>query len=229
METKIIRVNPENPETKAIAEAVEVLRQGGLVAFPTETVYGVGANALNEDAVGRIFKAKGRSREKPLAICIPRLESVHLLVGEVSPLVQNLIHQFWPGPLTLVFPYFKLSPETEGFFISDLVRAGHNTIAIRFPANQVALTLLKGLEFPLALTSANLSGHRSPATAEQVREELGGRINLILDGGPTKLVLESTVLDLTTSPPRILREGAISAATLAPWLEGRKVPVRKAP
>lgn len=193
----------------SIAEAAAVLRRGGLVAFPTETVYGLGANALDPAAVARIFAAKGRPPANPVIVHIatanqaPLVADLRALTQPGSPeFVARLAERFWPGPLTLVLPKTAAVP--------DIVTAGGPTVAVRVPAHPVALALLRAVGVPLAAPSANRSTELSPTTAEHVLRGLEGRIELILDGGPTSGGIESTVLDLTTNPPRLLRPGLVS-------------------
>ena len=184
----------------SIADAARLIREGELVAFPTETVYGLGGDATNERAVAKIFEAKGRPQFNPLIS--------HVLdAGEARRLVQwndaadKLAARFWPGPLTLVLPRAKNSP------IALLATAGLDTAAIRAPAHPMAQALIRAVGRPIAAPSANRSGAVSPTRAEHVAQSLGDRVKLILDGGPCEVGLESTVLDLTTSPPTLLRPG----------------------
>ena len=190
----------------AIAQAVHILQAGGLVAFPTETVYGVGANGLDADAVARIFAAKGRPARNPIILHIANLADAKKLVSAWPPLAQTLAEKFWPGPLTLVLPKAACVP--------DLVTAGGLTVALRMPAHPAALALLRACNLPLAAPSANRSTELSPTLPEHVLHGLADRIDLLLDGGPTTGGLESTVLDLTTDPPRLLRPGLVTIAML---------------
>ena len=189
-------------ETAVIQKAAACLGGGGLVAFPTETVYGLGALALDERAVARIFSAKGRPASDPLIVHLHETAQAAHLVAEFPPLAERLANEFWPGPLTLVLPKSDLVP--------GKVTAGGTTVAIRIPNHPVALALLAAVGAPIAAPSANRFGRISPTRAEHVLAELGGRIDILLDGGPTGYGLESTVLDLTSKPPRILRPGAIT-------------------
>jgi len=197
--TRLIRVSPEEPQPEAIREAADLLRRGGLVAFPTETVYGLGGNALDAQAVRRIFEAKGRPANDPLIVHIPGIEMLPRVVAEVPPLVEKLARRFWPGPLTLILP--------RGSTVPPEVTAGLNTVAVRVPAHPVALALLREAGVPVAAPSANRFGGVSPTTAEHVWHDLAGRVECILDGGPTTIGVESTVLDLSHQPPCILRPG----------------------
>lgn len=202
MRTEILRVHPDCPEREAIAQAAAVLRARGLVAFPTETVYGLGANALDVEAVSRIFAAKGRPIHNPLIVHVHRKDDVHLVATGWNEYATRLAERFWPGPLTLVLSRRNGVP--------DIVTAGGPTVAVRIPAHPVARALIEAAGFPLAAPSANLSSMVSPTCAEHVLRGLDGRIDMILDGGPTAGGLESTVLDVTASPARLLRPGLVS-------------------
>jgi L-threonylcarbamoyladenylate synthase len=189
-----------------IAVAAQTLRSGGLVAFPTETVYGLGANALDANAVGRIFAAKGRPAEDPLIVHLDSAERVSLAARSVSDVAHTLMRAFWPGPLTLILPK---QPQ-----IPALVTSGLDTVAVRVPDHPLALALIRAAGLPIAAPSANRFGHTSPTTAQHVWNDLHSRIDIILDGGPTPIGVESTVLDVSTSPPRILRPGGITREML---------------
>jgi L-threonylcarbamoyladenylate synthase len=202
MRTEVIPISPDHPEPEAIARAAAVLRAGGLVAFPTETVYGLGANALDAAAVGRIFAAKGRPANNPLIVHISGPEKATEVVAVWPELAARLAERFWPGPLTLVLPKHPDVP--------DVITAGGPTVAVRVPAHPVALALMRAAGTPLAAPSANRSTRLSPTRAEHVLRGLDGRIDLVLDAGPTAGGLESTVLDLTTVPPRLLRPGLVA-------------------
>jgi len=210
LRTEIVPVTSETPEPEAIERAAAVLRRGGLVAFPTETVYGLGADALNPQAVLRIFAVKGRPADNPLIVHVAEKAQLHEVARAIPEPAWALVERFWPGPLTLVLPRHERVPlETTG---------GLETVAVRMPDSAIALALIRALGRPIAAPSANLSGRPSPTAAEHVYEDLRGRIELILDGGPTRIGVESTVLDLTTSPPTILRPGGISPEQLRPIL-----------
>jgi L-threonylcarbamoyladenylate synthase len=197
---------PPSPDPDAIAVAAEVLRQGGLVAFPTETVYGLGANALDADAVRRIFLAKDRPDNNPLIAHVPDALVARELVADWPERAALLAERFWPGPLTLVLPKRPLVP--------DLVTAGLPAVAVRVPSHPVALALLRAAALPIAAPSANRFTELSPTTAEHVARSLGDVVDVILDGGPTTVGIESTVLDLTGSMPRLLRPGMVTLAEL---------------
>jgi L-threonylcarbamoyladenylate synthase len=198
-QTLLIKVDPQNPDAQKIAAAADIIRSGGLVAFPTETVYGLGADALNGDAVLRLFEAKKRPLDNPPIVHIADISGVYPLVAEVPANAELLMEQFWPGPLTLVFKRSNNVPKETV--------AGLGTIAIRMPKHKVALELIKQSRRPIAAPSANLSGKPSPTTAEHVFEDLNGRIDAIIDGGATSIGVESTVVDLSCDPPMLLRPG----------------------
>lgn len=206
IKTRTIRVDPQAPEGMFIAEAAQVIRAGGLVAFPTETVYGLGANAFDVRAVGRIFRAKGRPPENPLIVHVGSVELARTLVRYWPREADILADQFWPGPLTLVLDKQPI--------VSDLITAGGSTVALRVPAHPVARALLDAADVPIAAPSANRSGHVSATDEPHVRRALRGRIELILDAGPATGGIESTVLDLTATPPRVLRPGLVTPAML---------------
>ena len=204
--TQVIRLDPERPRLDAIEQAASIIRDGGLVAFPTETVYGLGADAMNERAVQKIFDAKGRPADNPLIVHVSDREMLDHVAIDVNEKGQRLIERFWPGPLTLVL--------NRNSKVAPSVSAGLPTVAARMPANRIALELLRAARTPIAAPSANASGRPSPTLAEHVVEDLEGRIGMILDGGPTKIGIESTVLDVTAEPPVILRPGWITAEDL---------------
>lgn len=203
-----------------IAEAAKVLRAGGLVAFPTETVYGLGANALDEHAVARVFEAKERPRFDPLIVHVAAVDWVARLATDFPTEAQELARRFWPGPLTLVLPKTPV--------ISDLVTAGCPTVALRIPDHPVALGLLRAVDLPIAAPSANLFGRISPTTAAHVAEQLGDRIDLILDGGPCRVGVESTVLQLGPAGPVLLRPGGTTLEEIEAVVGPVKLPVPRA-
>lgn len=205
-QTEIVVVNPVQPEAEKIEHAASLLRAGEVVVFPTETVYGLGADALQVAAVERIFEAKGRPFTDPLIVHIAKLAELEMLVAEVSERAKLLAEAFWPGPLTLLLPK---SPR-----ISDRVTAGLQTIGVRMPRHPIAHALISALGSPIAAPSANRFMHVSPTTAAHVYDDLHGRIPLILDGGPSEVGVESTVLDLSGEVPTILRPGGISLEDL---------------
>lgn len=183
-------------------EAADILRAGGLVAFPTETVYGLGGDGLLKEAAGKIYSAKGRPSDNPLIVHIAEIESLKVLSDNIPKAAYILAEKFWPGPLTIILPKSKrVPPETTG---------GLDTVAVRMPNHPVALALIKEAGICIAAPSANASGRPSPTNAEHVREDLYGKIDMILDGGETDLGIESTIVDLTGDIPTILRPGCIS-------------------
>ena len=193
MKGKIIKIDPRNPEEDKISEAASVIRGGGLVIFPTDTVYGLGADARNKEAVGKVYQVKKRPQNKPLIIQVGDVGQIHSFVAAVPRQASVLIEKFWPGALTLVF---KRKDSSQ-------------TVALRMPDNRIALSLMKRAEAPLTSPSANLSGKPSPSRIEEIDEELVRKVDLVIDGGKTKIGVASTILDLTTFPPKVLREGAI--------------------
>jgi L-threonylcarbamoyladenylate synthase len=194
------------PTREALERAAEIIRSGGLVAFPTETVYGLGANALDTDAVARIYEAKGRPFASPLIVHVLDEVAARALASEWPKQAQQLAQRFWPGPLTLVLRKAETVP--------DLVTAGLDSVGIRVPANPVALALIRAAGVPIAAPSANLFTHLSPTTAQHVESGLGTRVDMILDGGATTVGIESTVVSLRRTPPSILRPGMISQSEL---------------
>lgn len=206
------RIAPANAEW--IAEAGQMIRSGALVAFPTETVYGLGADATNGEAVARVFEAKGRPTFNPLIVHVLGLEQA-IIIGTFSPVARRLTEAFWPGPLTLVVPR---APHSD---VSDLVSAGLPTVALRSPDHAVARALLSEAQRPLAAPSANRSGHVSATHAAHVAADLGDKAAVILDGGPTTLGLESTVLSLVDETPVLLRPGAVTVEAIEEVLGGR--------
>ncbi|OJW20233.1 MAG: threonylcarbamoyl-AMP synthase [Planctomycetales bacterium 71-10] len=205
--TRVLLVDRDEPEPGPIAEAAAVLRRGGLVAFATETVYGLGAVATDADAVRGIFEAKGRPSTNPLIVHAADVDHARTFAARWDDRTDLLARRFWPGPLTLVVPRAAAIP--------DVVAAGGPTVGLRVPGPTVARRLIEGVGLPLAAPSANRSNHVSPTRAEHVLADLDGRVHLILDSGPATVGLESTVLDLTADPPRVLRPGPISPGVLA--------------
>ena len=204
--TEVLRVDPDNPDADSIAYAANCLRSGGLVAFPTETVYGLGAHALDRRAVQRVFAAKERPANDPLIIHVAAVDDVAPLVAEFPAAARALAARFWPGPLTMVLRRSARVPAE--------VTAGLDTVAIRVPSHPVAQALLQQARLPVAAPSANRFSRPSPTRAAHVVADLGGRIDVILDAGATTVGLESTVIDLVHQPATVLRPGAIDAAAL---------------
>ena len=207
MKTEIIKVDTAVQDwDKQLDYAAQVLRSGGLVAFPTETVYGLGANALDHTAVEGIYKAKGRPSDNPLIVHITNTDSVKELTDSIPFVAPVLMEAFWPGPLTLVLPRSKNVP--------DIITAGLDTVAIRMPSHPIAAALIQKAGVPVAAPSANNSGRPSPTLAKHVIEDLKGKVDVIIDGGISKVGVESTVLDITVTPPMILRPGGITLEQL---------------
>ena len=196
---------------EALRQAVDSLRAGGLVAFPTDTVYGLGALVWNQASISMIYAAKGRPPEKAIPILLPSLLEANRLVGPGPAPMEALARRFWPGPLTLVVPC--------GDRVPDFITSGSGTVALRVPNHPVTLHLLSLLDQPLAVTSANRSGASSPLTAQEVLDQLAGRIDAVVDGGPCPGGMPSTVLSLATDPPMLLRTGPISVPELRQVLE----------
>lgn len=199
--TKILKINPHSPESSKIKEAAEVIKNGGMVAFPTETVYGLGADALNPGAVKKIFRAKGRPSDNPLIVHVAEISDLKLIAKKPSKAALALINKFWPGPLTIILKRKKVVP--------DIVTGGLDTVAVRMPDNRIALSLIRKSGAPLVAPSANLSGKPSPTGARDVAADLSDRIDMIIDGGRTRIGIESTVIDMTTRPPVLLRPGGL--------------------
>ncbi|MFJ7934301.1 L-threonylcarbamoyladenylate synthase [Sporosarcina sp. NPDC096371] len=226
METVLILVDKILDNKEKYKQAVDILKNGGIVAFPTETVYGLGALATDERAVQEIFKAKGRPSDNPLIVHIGNKEDVSKYATGVTEDAEKLMTAYWPGPLTLVFD------KIPGVIAAN-VTPGVETVGIRMPDHPVALELLRALDGPLAAPSANRSGKPSPTEAAHVYEDLKGQIPLILDGGQTGIGVESTVLDMTTNPPSILRPGGITQEMIEEIIgtvqAGSQVPGDEAP
>ena len=207
MSPEIVYVPPNTENTHIIARAAAMLQRGELVAFPTETVYGLGANGLDPDAVARIYAAKGRPAWNPVIVHVADVSGARALVSQWPQRAQQLADAFWPGPLTMVLPKNESVP--------PIATAGTDTVAVRVPRHPVALALIRAAGVPLAAPSANRFTHISPTTAHHVAASLGDRVSLILDGGPCEVGIESTVVDLSGEHPTILRPGSISAAALS--------------
>lgn len=210
MNTRIIKMEEENLDVQALQEAGALIKAGGLVAFPTETVYGLGGDALNGASSGKIYAAKGRPSDNPLIIHIARMEDLGFIVKEVPEAAYKLAQRYWPGPLTMIFDKAECVPgETTG---------GLDTVAVRMPSNRIARALIREAGGYIAAPSANLSGRPSPTSARYVIEDLKGRVDMIIDGGRADLGLESTIIDLTGDKPTILRPGYITEEMLGETL-----------
>jgi L-threonylcarbamoyladenylate synthase len=217
MTAEVLSIESAARFDEAARRAAELLRAGQLVALPTETVYGLAANAWNPEAVRRIYEAKGRPAANPIIVHVASLEMARRCVSAWPAEADKLAAAFWPGPLTLVLPRSEEIP--------PLVTAGGATVGVRWPNHPLIQAVIRACGFPLAAPSANLSNQISPTTAEHVRKDLGSRIPLIIDGGPSRVGIESTVLDLASRPPRLLRPGMISAESLQAVLGGGKVEI----
>jgi L-threonylcarbamoyladenylate synthase len=220
--TQYLAVDAEHPEPEIIAAAAAVIRDGGTVAFPTETVYGLGANGLDPEAVEKIYLAKGRPPRKPLILLVASIEQAKSLAGTWPDEAERLAARFWPGPLTLILPRAPVVP--------DVVTAGLPGVALRLSSHPVALALIGQCGLPITAPSANTSGRPSPTLAEQVRADLDGRIDMVLDGGATPAGAESTILDLSRERPVLLRLGCVNRDSLeqvlgAPVVSDRRLAV----
>lgn len=202
MNTKIIKIEENKINEDEIKEIAKAFSEGKLVVFPTETVYGLGANGFDEEACKNIFKAKGRPGDNPLILHIAEIDQVNELVSEIPDVAKDCMEMFWPGPLTMIM---KRSEK-----ISDVVTAGLDTVAIRMPSHEVAREILKECRLPIAAPSANISGRPSPTAFKHVEEDLKGKVDIIVDGGVTNVGIESTVIDMTSNPPMILRPGGVT-------------------
>jgi L-threonylcarbamoyladenylate synthase len=211
MKTLLLKINQKKPDPKKIKQAALILKKGGLVAFPTDTVYGLAADARNSRAVKKIFKIKKRPLSNPLPILIGKKSDLKKYALGISPKIKKIAAKFWPGPLTIVLRKKKI--------ISDVVTAGKDSVGIRLPANSLAVALVRALGRPITATSANISAKPSPVTFDAVQKHLNKKIDLILDGEKTDIGVESTVLDCTTLPPTILRSGAIPLKNLKEFLK----------
>ena len=206
MNTVIERIM-DSPEDEAVYErAAEIIRAGGLVAFPTETVYGLGADGMNEEAAAKIYAAKGRPSDNPLILHIADREALDRITGKITEKAEALIKAFWPGPLTMIFEKKKEVPYgTTG---------GLETVAVRMPSHPAAVELIRKSGTPIAAPSANTSGRPSPTKAEHVKEDMDGKIDMLIHGGSVGIGLESTIIDMTVEPPMLLRPGYITKAML---------------
>ncbi len=206
MKTRIKKITNVKLDNDAVREAGKILKEGGLVAFPTETVYGLGADALNARAAEKIYAAKGRPSDNPLIIHIAHMDALGRIVSDIPEQAHALAGAFWPGPITMIFNKAECVPYgTTG---------GLDTVAVRMPDHETARAVIDAGGGYIAAPSANTSGRPSPTMAEHVREDLEGKIDMIVDGGPVEIGVESTILDLTVTPPMILRPGAVTKEML---------------
>lgn len=208
MKTSIIKLSEKDidKDKKELKKITETFKEGGLVVFPTETVYGLGANGLDKEAVKKIYQAKGRPNDNPSILHIAKISQLDELVSEIPKIAKKCINNFWPGPLTIIFKKSDIVPME--------VTGGLDTVAIRMPSNKIAAKILKNVNLPIAAPSANISGRPSPTKASHVIEDLMGRVDIIVDGGKSIVGIESTVLDVTTDPPMILRPGKVTLEDL---------------
>lgn len=206
MNTKVELLDEKNIDENILEQAGEIIRQGGLVAFPTETVYGLGANALDANAVKKIFEAKGRPQDNPLIVHISDIKEIDKLVKYISKAAKKFMNEFWPGPMTIILPKTDLIP--------DVTSAGLPSIGIRMPSNIIANHFIKSSQVPIAAPSANISGRPSPTDVERCIEDLNGKVDYILGGGMCEFGVESTVIDCTVQPSCILRPGRITLEML---------------
>jgi len=209
--TTIFKVNPLHPEKEKIKQAAEVIKKGGLVVFPTDTVYGLGANAFLPEARKKIYWIKERSFDKPLIFLLDEIKKIYPLISELPKNAKKLIKKYWPGPLSIIF---KSSP------LGTILTGGSRTIGLRIPDNQIALSLISASGVPLATTSANLSGEKSPVTAKEAIKNLKNKVEVILACGETKYKVESTIIDLSVVPFLVIREGYIKKTELNNLLVG---------
>jgi len=215
--TKVFKVDPLNPDIRVIEKCAEILRSGGLVVFPTETVYGLGASAFDPQAVRKVFEIKERPLGNPLIVHVSGLDQFSSVVAQIPEQAWRLVKAMWPGPLTIVL--------RKSHRVPDIVTGGLPKVGVRMPAHPVAIKLIELTSVPLVAPSANISGRPSPTTAEHVIQDLYGKVDAIIDTGETLLGIESTVVDLTTTPPTLIRAGPVPVETLESMLNTKiKVP-----
>lgn len=213
LSTAVLAIDAMHPERDRVEQVAALLRQGQVAGVPTDTIYGLAANPFDTEAIARVYEAKGRDDGKPLSLMVGGVAQAEQLAGApLPPLFYRLAEKFWPGPLTLIIP--------AGAHLPSRLTAGGTTVALRQPLCPIVLALIDAAGFPITATSANRSGAADCRSAEEVRQQLDGRIPVIVDGGPSPRALPSTLLDLTSPTPRILRPGAIPEAELLPLLEG---------
>ena len=210
LKTKVIRAAEDNPRTAELLEAAACISAGGMVVFPTETVYGLGANALSAEAVSRVFRVKNRPADNPVIVHVSKREMVHDVVSEIPDVARRLMDHFWPGPLTLVL---QKSPD-----VPEVVTAGLDSVSVRMPSHAVALALISAAGVPVAAPSANISGRPSITSAAEAVLELSGKVDFIIDSGRSGIGLESTVLDVRRAVPEILRPGGVTLEQLRAFL-----------
>lgn len=202
MDTILAKVDYDNPDMSQIKKAADILKRGGLVAFPTETVYGLGGNGLDASACRKIYEAKGRPSDNPLILHISDISQLDPIVSKIPEKAKAIMNKFWPGPLTIIFPKAECVPKE--------ITGGFDTVAVRFPSHKIARLIIQEAGLPIAAPSANSSGKPSPTRASHVEFDLFGKIDMIVDGGATEVGLESTIIDVTNETPMLLRPGAIT-------------------
>lgn len=207
---RIIKVDPKKSDVKRIKDAAEALKKGGIVAFPTDTFYGLGADAANDEAVKRIYAIKERDYDKPILILMDNKSKVSKYVKDIPQIAKKLIDKFWPGPLTIIFHASSA--------VSQYLLGRGNKVGIRIPGNSLTLLFLKAADRPVTATSANISGEPSPADPVEIKENLCKKIDIILDAGKTTGIKESTVIDITENPPICIREGMITIKEIENYL-----------
>lgn len=213
METKIVKIDPDNIDGRLIKEAADVIKSGGLVGFPTETVYGLAADALNPDAIARVFEVKGRPADKPLPVQIHNTSVLPILVDEIPDYADRLMQAFFPGPLTIIFK--------AAHTLSPVITAGTGKVGIRMPDHPVAIAFLNQIGTPIVAPSANTSGCNPPLNAQMLMDDLGSKIEYILDSGPSSLMIASTVVDITELDIKILRQGVITEQMIMNCIKNR--------
>lgn len=206
LKTKIYKLNSPKPEKEKILFAAGIIKKGGLVVFPTDTIYGLGANAFLPETRKKIYRVKGRKFNKPLIFLIDEIKKIHPLISELPKEAEKLIKKYWPGPLSIIF---KASP------LGTILTGGSKTIGLRIPDNKIALSLITACGVPLATTSANISGKKSPVTGKETIKNLKNKVELILDSGETKYKLESTIINVSVTPFQLIREGYIKKSELS--------------
>ena len=206
----IVKLDPDKPDSNILEKVISAIKAGETIAFPTETFYALGVSAYSEEAIRKVYGIKGREQGKPLPLIIEGASMLKEVASEIPEIAHSLIQEFWPGGLTLIF---KASPK-----IPSILTAETSTIAVRNSSHALARLLVASAQVPLTSTSANLSGNESCSSAAEVEKQLGGLIDIIIDGGTTEGLMPSTMVDLTKTPPQIVREGIIPSERLQPFI-----------
>ncbi|MBN2010374.1 threonylcarbamoyl-AMP synthase [candidate division KSB1 bacterium] len=209
---KIFKINPQNPEPALIEQAAKIILRDGVIGYPTETVYGLGANALREPAIHNIFRLKQRDQDKPILVIASDTEMINRIVKSIPDAALRLADAFWPGPLTMLFPAANNLPSA--------LLGGRSTIGIRIPDHPVCLELLRYCGVPITSTSANISGDQNPMSAEEVANAFGDQLDALIDGGIATSRMPSTVVDISTDPPKLIRDGVITRQQIVTILNG---------